>query len=168
MEHLVDEPISWWNIWSMNPLVDGTSGWDEPTGGSWWNIWLMNPLVDGTSGWWTNWSIDQLVDAPAGWLTPYNNNIVRWRCHLTKKWFKLKSASASENHVGLTNWKSYPPDTASSPTAPRKCKYGRSLTVMPWTTMDEFKAILLTHWLMGHWFTTETKRLSFPSYSNFA
>ena len=34
----------------------------------------------------------------------------------------------------------FPPDTASS-TRPRSCKHGRSLTVMPWTTTDEFNVI---------------------------
>ena len=34
----------------------------------------------------------------------------------------------------------FPPDKASS-TRPRKRKHGRSLTVMPWTTTDEFNVV---------------------------
>ena len=73
-----------------------------------------------------------------------NNNLVWWHCHRDapyKLWYKLKSAS----HVSLT----YQPHpflqgafhlTQPHPHAGKR-KHGRSLTVMPWTTTDEFNIV---------------------------
>ena len=73
MRSLVYRSFGRCDLWSIEPLVDGTLDlwWIESLG--YWtfdrcDLWSIEPLVDGTCGQWNPWSIGPLVDIMFGLL----------------------------------------------------------------------------------------------------
>ena len=96
-----------------------------------------------------------------------NNNLVWWHwvtlspCHTLQNVIQTRSAS----HVSLTN---YPHPSlrrsfhlAEPHSHIRKYKYGRILTIMPWTTTDEFNVIPKTQWMSLTSFPRQTSLMRY-------
>ena len=94
--------------------------------------WPLPWLIDHDLGrkwtlkrrWWWWWSGQYRI-------SNNNNNMVWWHCVAS---YKLKSVSyvfSLTNYLHILSCWGFPPDIVSSTPHARKCKHGRSLTVMP-------------------------------------